>query len=269
MGRYSLRKHSIKLGEVDAEELRNLPYVQKENSGRNAALKAAVKKSTKNASDSDSDTDSEFSLVSVEPSTTAVILIEFQHEFAGEGGEFYSNCKPCMDKYQVLENAEALMKQAREAGCKIIHVPIAFTEKYKEIDEKFIGKKEDSRYGVLDEIADHEAFQESGGSADFIDAMKPVDGDLICAKKGLCAFFGTDLGDLLEKNGIDTIILAGFLTNCCIESTMRTAYEKGYKVITLFDCCGAASIDAHESSFKHSFEMFSIRTTSDLVEFSS
>ena len=28
-------------------------------------------------------------------------------------------------------------------------------------------------------------------------------------------------------------------TNCCVESSMRTAYEKGYHVITLTDCCAA------------------------------
>jgi nicotinamidase-related amidase len=36
-------------------------------------------------------------------------------------------------------------------------------------------------------------------------------------------------------------VLAGFLTNCCVESTMRVAYEKGYNVITLTDCTAATS----------------------------
>ena len=36
-------------------------------------------------------------------------------------------------------------------------------------------------------------------------------------------------------------ILGGFLTNCCVESTMRTAYEKGYDVVTLTDCTAATS----------------------------
>lgn len=28
-------------------------------------------------------------------------------------------------------------------------------------------------------------------------------------------------------------------TNCCVESTMRAAYEAGFNVITLTDCCAA------------------------------
>jgi len=271
MGKYGLLEHSRKLFTAESGDgPRRLPYVQRGNTHRNAALSAAVNQSTENASKNDSKTDDGYSLVSVEPSTTAIVLIEFQREFAAEGGEFYSNCKPCLDRYQVLKNAEALMKQAREAGCKIIHVPIAFAEDYKELEGKFMDKEENSAYGVLENIADHDAFKESGETADFIDSMNPVDGDLICQnKKGLCAFYGTDLDDLLEKNGINTIVLGGFLTNCCIESTMRSAYERGYKVVTLFDCCCATSVEAHEMSFKHSFEMFSIPTTSDLVKFSS
>ena len=43
---------------------------------------------------------------------------------------------------------------------------------------------------------------------------------------------------------------------------MRTAYEHGYKVYTLQDCCAATSIEAHENAFKNDFGMFSIPTTS-------
>lgn len=51
---------------------------------------------------------------------------------------------------------------------------------------------------------------------------------LVTGKKGLDGFPGTDLEELLVKNGIKTVALGGFLTNCCVESTMRTAYEKGF-----------------------------------------
>ena len=37
----------------------------------------------------------------------------------------------------------------------------------------------------------------------------------------------TNLEALLKENGIETLALSGFLTNCCVESSMRTAYEKG------------------------------------------
>merc|ERR550532_2567672 len=79
--------------------------------------------------------------------------------------------------------------------------------------------------------------------------MKPVEGDLIVTgKKGLDGFPGTNLEELLLKNGIETVVLCGFLTNCCVESTMRTAYEKGFNVVTLTDCTATTSSEGQKAA---------------------
>jgi len=94
--------------------------------------------------------------------------------------------------------------------------------------------------------------------------MRPKNGDLVVkGKTGLCGFHSTNLDFLLRQNGIKNLVLGGFLTNCCVESTMRTAYEHGYVVHTLKDCCAATSIEGQEAAFEHTFGMFSIPTTSD------
>jgi nicotinamidase-related amidase len=58
------------------------------------------------------------------------------------------------------------------------------------------------------------------------------------------------------------VALAGFLTNCCVESTMRSAYERGYEVLTLTDCLGATSIEEHDNAIKYDYPMFSKPMTS-------
>jgi ureidoacrylate peracid hydrolase len=67
----------------------------------------------------------------------------------------------------------------------------------------------------------------------------------------------TSDGGVLHSKGITTIALGGFLTNCCVESTMRTGYEHGYQVITLSDCLAATSVEEHENALKYDFPMFS------------
>jgi nicotinamidase-related amidase len=57
----------------------------------------------------------------------------------------------------------------------------------------------------------------------------------------LDGFATTNLDFILRSRGISTIALGGFLTNCCVESTMRTGYEKGYNVVTLKDCTATVS----------------------------
>merc|ERR1712228_1160960 len=94
--------------------------------------------------------------------------------------------------------------------------------------------------------------------------MKPQSGDLVVkGKKGLDAFPGTDLERLLVENGIETLAIGGFLTNCCVESTMRTACEKGFNVVTLTDCCATTSAEGHKAAVEGTFGMFSNPMTAD------
>lgn len=72
----------------------------------------------------------------------------------------------------------------------------------------------------------------------------------------------TNLDFILRSKGITTIALGGFLTNCCVESTMRSGYENGYKVVTLSDCVAATSVEEHDNALTYDFPMFSVPMTS-------
>merc|ERR1711988_1525182 len=100
-----------------------------------------------------------------------------------------------------------------------------------------------------------------GWNSAFCDAMQPADGDVVVkGKKGLDAFPDTDLEAQLVHHQIETVVLGGFLTNCCVESTMRTAYEKGFNVITLTDAMATTSTEG-QAVTGGSFGMFSTPMT--------
>jgi nicotinamidase-related amidase len=80
---------------------------------------------------------------------------------------------------------------------------------------------------------------------------------IVEGKRGLDTFATTNLDFILRARGITTIALGGFLTNCCVESTMRTGYEKGYAVITLSDCVAATSEEEHDNAIRFDYPMFS------------
>merc|ERR1711898_36248 len=91
--------------------------------------------------------------------------------------------------------------------------------------------------------------------------MTPKEGDVVVkGKKGLDAFPGTDLEQQLTAHKIETVVLGGFLTNCCVESTMRTAYEKGFNVVTLTDAMATTSAEG-QAVTSGSFGMFSTPMT--------
>ncbi len=57
----------------------------------------------------------------MEPSKTAVVLIEYQNDFAAEGGTLHGAVKPVMDKTGMLANTVETVKKARDMGATIVH----------------------------------------------------------------------------------------------------------------------------------------------------
>jgi len=190
------------------------------------------------------------------PKTTAVVLIEFQNDFTTPGGVFHDGVKGVMQTNNMLANAVALVEKSRAAGVTVMHAPITFAEGYGELTG--------SPYGILKGVVDNKAFRKGSWGAAIVDALTPQAGDIVIeGKRGLDAFPSTNLDFILRSKGIETVVLAGFLTNCCVESTMRSAYERGFDVITLKDCTAALSEEEQKGAFAHNFLMFSHPMTHD------
>jgi ureidoacrylate peracid hydrolase len=184
------------------------------------------------------------------PKKTAVVLIEYQNDFASEGGTLHGAVKGVMGKTNMLQNTIETVKQARAAGCTIVHAPITFKEGYTELS--------DQPYGILKGVVDSKSFVKGSWGADIVDVLAPQEGDIIIeGKRGLDAFATTNLDFILRSRGMETMALGGFLTNCCVESTMRTGYEKGYQVVTLTDCTATLSDEEQKLAVEKNFPMFS------------
>ena len=131
-----------------------------------------------------------------------------------------------------------------------MHAPITFAPGYGEISSH--------PYGILKGVVDGNAFVKGSWGAAIVDDLAPAEGDIVVeGKRGLDTFASTNLDFILRSKGITTIALGGFLTNCCVESTMRSGYENGYRVITLSDCVAATSPEEHDNALKYDFPMFS------------
>jgi nicotinamidase-related amidase len=196
--------------------------------------------------------------MALDPKHTAIVLIEYQNDFTSEGGALHGAVAGVMEDTGMLENTRKLVDAARQAGATIVHAPITFAPGYNEIAAH--------PYGILKGVVDSTAFVKGEWGSEIVDAMAPQAGDVVVeGKRGLDTFATTNLDFILRAREITTIALGGFLTNCCVESTMRTGYEKGYKVITLSDCVAATSAEEHENAIKFDYPMFSDVMTSDAL----
>ncbi len=168
----------------------------------------------------------------MDPSSTALILIGYQNDYFDAAGVL----RP------VLENTEAadavlvqtlrLLEAVKKSSLTVISTPIVFSSSYAEISRSD---------GMLRAIKETGAFQAGTQGSKLIPQIAEY-GDRIIevsGKRGLNAFAETPLDQVLESNGIDTVVLAGAMTSICIDATGRSAYECGFKVAVLEDCTSA------------------------------
>ena len=66
--------------------------------------------------------------------------------------------------------------------------------------------------------------------------------DLLLSKTLPSCFADTELDQWLRENGIDTVAIAGYMTQNCDESTARDAAHRGYRVEFLSDATGTLSM---------------------------
>ncbi len=194
--------------------------------------------------------------MAIDPTKTAVVLIEYQNDFTSDGGVLHPAVEAVMDKTDMLANTAKVIEAARASGATIMHAPITFAEGYNEISAH--------PYGILKGVVDGNAFVKGSWGAAIVDELAPQAGDIVVeGKRGLDTFASTNLDFILRSKGITTIALGGFLTNCCVESTMRSGYENGYEVITLRDCVAATSAEEHDNAIAYDYPMFSKPMTSE------
>jgi len=170
---------------------------------------------------------------------TAIVLIEPQNDFLSPGGTMYTFIADQLAERGVIENIRRLLEGAREKGVTVMYVPFhPFEEGFPEL--KRTGPGATGLRGVeMDMKADWGtgAWLKGTPGPEIVEPLTPRPGDLVIeGKKTLDAFHSTALDYLLRANDITNVVFAGFHTNWCVESSARSAYDKGYRVIVATDC---------------------------------
>ncbi len=178
------------------------------------------------------------SLPSLDPRTTALVLIDLQKGITGPGRAPYAS-------EDVVAKGKALAERFRTAGGLVVLVHVHWAKDYS-----------DALKQPVDEPAQLPADGLPEGWNDFSDGLLQP-GDIIIHKRNWGAFHGTDLDLHLRRRGIQTVVLAGIATNIGVESTARDAWERNYNLVVVEDACTTNSAEAHTVSFKHIFPRIS------------
>jgi nicotinamidase-related amidase len=173
------------------------------------------------------------------PSSTAFILIDLQNGIAGLPLAPHSFSK-------VLENSNKVAAALRDKGATIIYVRVAIAEIL--------------RLPVDAPIRDPQAPPPE--ASELIDALDRKPTDLVITKRHWGAFYGTELDQQLRRRGIKTIVIGGIATNFGVESTARTAFDRGYEIVFVEDAMTTVSPEAQQFAIQTIFpRMGRVRNT--------
>ncbi len=160
---------------------------------------------------------------------TALILVDLENEWAVEKSDYYVG-----NLSGLIKNTNKLIDFSRKNGFKIIFIT-------------HIEKDSDS------------AFKENSKNVEIMPKINKIDSDILIKKYKISPFYNTSLEN--ELNGIKRVIVSGILTNLCVRSTISDAYDRGYEVVVIKDCCKAFDKKTHEFTIKD------LKATRDEVQF--
>ena len=186
----------------------------------------------------------------------AIILIGLQNDYFSEDGILKEVVEESSKVSNIIENIINLVE--RLDNTLIISTPIIFSEDYNELIDPV---------GILQTIKEVGAFKKGTKGAETIDQIKAF-GDKIIeipGKLGLNAFANTSLEETLSSKNIEEVILAGTVASICIDSTGRSAHEKGFKVTMLSDCISGRTVFEKDFYCENVYPLYAKITTSDKI----
>jgi len=102
--------------------------------------------------------------------------------------------------------------------------------------------------------------------AALFEGLAPTPGDVIVPKIRYSAFVATDLEPRLRQAGVVDLVLAGVMTNLCVETTARDAFMRDYRVAVVVDGCAAPTLAMHRAALLNLAYGFAVVTTAAAVE---
>jgi nicotinamidase-related amidase len=83
-----------------------------------------------------------------------------------------------------------------------------------------------------------------------VDALAPIGDEILVSKTSSGVFNSTNIDYLLRNLGIKRLVVAGVLTDQCVDMTVRDAADRGYLVTCVADACATYSQERHDNALR-------------------
>ncbi|MGW3811260.1 cysteine hydrolase family protein [Micromonospora sp. NPDC005113] len=161
------------------------------------------------------------------PRHTAVVVIDYQNDFVAEGGALHRAGLHSPQLGAIAPAINNLVWRSRRSGALVVFVRCHY-DRDTYLSPAFLRQAERSFHGLYVDVP---VCVSGTWGADFVDGVRPQDGDVVVTKHRFGAFEGTDLDLVLRTRGVRTLVVCGVVTHVCVESTVREAFFKDYDCV--------------------------------------
>lgn len=153
----------------------------------------------------------------MDPETTAIMLIDLHREYFEEDRPWY-----VPDSDPVREQCGRMLDAARETETTVIHA-------------RHVSRGRDAA-----------VFGWGSEYIEIIDDVEIRDDEHLITKTTPSCFPDTRLSDILQRNGIETVVCTGLLSFICVDTTARDAAARGYETKYVEDATTAFPLEGYE-----------------------
>ena len=166
---------------------------------------------------------------------TALVLIDMQRDFIEPGGfgETLGNDVSLLEA--IVPATKEALRAWRQAGGFVVHTREAHAADLSDCPPAKRNRGNPTlRIGDQGPMGRILVAGEPGNQ--IIEALAPIDGEIVIDKPGKGAFYATGLHELLQQRGITHLLFGGVTTEVCVQTSMREANDRGYDSLLLEDC---------------------------------
>ena len=173
----------------------------------------------------------------LDPAVTAVLIVDAQQSEVTERHRIQHPEYWQALHERALPATRRLIDGARAAGCEIIYTVIEALTR-------------DGRDRSLDHKLSGILIPRGAPEAAVIPLVAPGPDDIVLPKTSSGVFNSTNLDYVLRNLGVENVIVAGFLTDQCVDMAVRDGADRGYYMVCAEDACATHTALRHATALQ-------------------